>query len=85
MADVELPVRISAAKGHPDFNPIFRHVVVLLDGQPMRGVTWADRSAGVIELYPLNDHGRLLQCGDRFLTTTLHGEVRFLLRGGARG
>lgn len=85
MADDQIPERVSATRDHPDFYPHYRRVIVLLDGQPMRFVKWADRVAGVVEHYQPDDRGRLMSRGDEFLVKRSSGAVRFLLRGGARG
>lgn len=85
MGDDQIPERVSATPDHPDFYPHHNRLLILLDGQPMRFVKWADRLAGVVEHYCLDDRGKPVARGNEFLMKRSSGAVRFLLRGGARG
>ena len=81
---IRMPNRISVRPGDRGFmDPaIARDIVVLCDGEPLRGCRAADRKRGIAWCYVLDPRGRVVDDPDRpgqALEVVVRGNIEFRL------
>ena len=81
---IRMPNRISVRPGDRGFmDPaIARDIVVLCDGEPLRGCRAADRKRGIAWCYVLDPRGRVVDDPDRpgrALEVVVRGKIEFRL------
>ncbi|MGV2188762.1 hypothetical protein ACQZ4Q_08100 [Agrobacterium vitis] len=77
-------MRISAQKGHPFHNDILHlYLRVFLNGRECDNCLFADEETGTVERLRIGSDGLLLTQNGHFVSETVSGSVKLVLKDGA--